>query len=73
MNKRLVVGAGLIGRPLAERLAARGDTVTIATRSGSTVVGTTALVLDASDPAAFTYAATDASTTFLCTNPPYTD
>ncbi|WP_104197118.1 NAD-dependent epimerase/dehydratase family protein [Cryobacterium sp. M15] len=73
MKKHLVVGAGLIGRPLAERLAARGDTVTVATRSGSTVVGATALVLDASDPAAFAHAATDASTIFLCTNPPYTD
>ena len=73
MNKHLVVGAGLIGRPLAERLAARGDTVTIATRSGSTAVGTTPLILDASDPAAFSRVATDAATIFLCTNPPYTD
>ena len=73
MNKHLVVGAGLIGRPLAERLAARGDTVTIATRSGSTAVGATARVLEANDPAAFAHAATDASTIFLCTNPPYTD
>ena len=73
MNRHLVVGAGLIGRPLAERLAARGDTVTIATRSGSAAVGATARVLDAKDPAAFAQAATDASTIFLCTNPPYTD
>jgi nucleoside-diphosphate-sugar epimerase len=73
MNKHLVVGAGLIGRPLAERLAARGDTVTIATRSGSTAVGATARVLDANDPAAFAQAATDVSTIFVCTNPPYTD
>ena len=73
MNRYLVVGAGLIGRPLAERLAARGDTVTIATRSGSTAVGATSLILDASDPAAFTHAAMDALTIFLCTNPPYTD
>ena len=73
MKKHLVVGAGLIGRPLAERLAARGDMVTIATRSGSTLASTVALVLDASDPAAFIDAAKDASTIFLCTNPPYTD
>ncbi|TFD55109.1 NAD-dependent epimerase/dehydratase family protein [Cryobacterium frigoriphilum] len=73
MNTQLVVGAGLIGRPLAERLAARGDTVTIATRSGSAAQGAATLVLDASDPAAFTRAATDVSTIFLCTNPPYTD
>lgn len=73
MNTHLVVGAGLIGHPLAERLAARGDMVTIATRSGSAAQGATTLVMDASDPAAFTRAATDASTIFLCTNPPYTD
>ena len=73
MNKHLVVGAGLIGRPLAERLVARGDTVTIATRSGATIVGATSLILDASDPAAFTQAATDTSTIFVCTNPPYTE
>ncbi|MFC5930490.1 NAD-dependent epimerase/dehydratase family protein [Cryobacterium melibiosiphilum] len=73
MTTHLVVGAGLIGRPLAERLVARGDTVTVATRSGSAVVGAAARVLDASDPAAFTRAAADAATIFLCTNPPYTD
>ena len=50
LNKHLVVGAGLIGRPFAEGLAARGETVTIATRSGSTAVGATALLLDATDP-----------------------
>ncbi len=69
----LVVGAGLIGRPLAERLATRGDRVTIATRSGSTAAGATSLRLDAADREAFTRAATGAATIFLCTNPPYTD
>lgn len=71
--EQLVVGAGQIGHPLAERLAARGDTVTIATRSGSPARGARALVLDASDPEAFSRAAEGASTIFLCTNPPYTD
>ncbi|MBG6214057.1 MAG: hypothetical protein LH475_06745 [Cryobacterium sp.] len=73
MKTHLVVGAGLIGHPLAERLAARGDSVTIATRSGSAAFGAAALVLDASDPAAFSRAAGGMSTIFLCTNPPYTD
>lgn len=71
--EQLVVGAGLIGLPLAERLAARGDSVTIATRSGSAARGATALVLDASDSTAFSRAADGMSTIFLCTNPPYTD
>jgi nucleoside-diphosphate-sugar epimerase len=73
MAHHLVVGAGLIGRPVAEQLAARGDTVTVATRSGTTVTGATPLVLDAADPAAFSRAAAAASTIFLCTNPPYPD
>ena len=73
MQKHLVVGAGLIGRPLAERLATRGDSVSIATRTGSAAAGATARVLDASDPAALIRAAAGVSNIFLCTNPPYTD
>lgn len=72
VSHHLVVGAGLIGRPVAERLAARGDTVTIATRSGSPVTGATTLVLDAGDPQAFSQASAGMSTIFLCTNPSYT-
>jgi nucleoside-diphosphate-sugar epimerase len=71
MAHHLVVGAGLIGRPLAERLTHRGDTVTVATRSGTSVAGATPLALDASDPGALIRAADAASTIFLCTNPPY--
>ncbi|WP_146070147.1 hypothetical protein [Cryobacterium sp. Y29] len=42
--------------------------MTIATHSGATT-----LVLDACDPATCAQAATDDSTIFVCTNPPYTD
>ena len=73
MTAQLVVGAGLIGRPLAERLAARGDRVTIGTRSGSKVAGATSLVLNAGDRDSFTRAAAGAASIFLCTNPRYTD
>lgn len=73
MTQYLVVGAGHIGRPLAERLASRGDTVTIATRSGSRAAGASSLVLNASDPEAFARAASGSDTIFVCTNPPYTD
>jgi nucleoside-diphosphate-sugar epimerase len=73
MAHHLVVGAGLIGRLVAERLALRGDTVTIATRSATPVAGATPLVLDAADPGAFSRAADAAATIFLCTNPPYTE
>jgi nucleoside-diphosphate-sugar epimerase len=73
MPHQVVVGAGMIGRPLAERLAERGDRVGIATRSGAAVHGATSLVLNAADPAAFGRAAAGAATIFLCTNPRYTD
>ncbi|MHB1172884.1 MAG: NAD-dependent epimerase/dehydratase family protein [Lacisediminihabitans sp.] len=69
MSTQLVIGAGLIGQPLAERLAARGDSVTIATRSGSAAVGASSLVLDATDAAAAAIAASGAETIFLCSNP----
>ncbi|MCY7288295.1 MAG: NAD-dependent epimerase/dehydratase family protein [Cryobacterium sp.] len=73
MPQQLVVGAGMIGRPLAERLATRGDEVTVGTRSGATVDGAQSLVLNAGDTQAFARAATGMSTIFLCTNPRYTD
>ncbi|MBT8162259.1 MULTISPECIES: NAD-dependent epimerase/dehydratase family protein [Arthrobacter] len=73
MVNQLVLGAGLIGGALAQRLIARGDHVTLGTRSGTTVPGATALKVDASDAAAVTEAARGAETIFVCTNPPYTD
>ncbi|GAB3123888.1 NAD-dependent epimerase/dehydratase family protein [Glaciibacter psychrotolerans] len=72
MTEHLVVGAGMIGRPVAERLAARGDSVTVATRSGSSVTSARPLSLDASDATEFSRAAEGAATIFLCTNPSYT-
>jgi nucleoside-diphosphate-sugar epimerase len=73
MPNHLVVGAGHIGRSLAERLAARGDRVVVATRSGSPVTGCTSIVLNASDAGAFARDAAGMDTIFLCTNPPYTE
>ncbi|TFB99794.1 hypothetical protein E3O42_12945 [Cryobacterium adonitolivorans] len=73
MPQHLIVGAGWIGGELARQLVARGDDVTVATRSGSPVAGALARVLDASDPVAFCIAAERMQTIFLCTNPPYPD
>ena len=73
MPQHLIVGAGWIGGELARQLVARGDGVTVATRSGTAVAGTIARVLDASDPVAFCLAAERMQTIFLCTNPPYPD
>ncbi|SDZ12315.1 NAD-dependent epimerase/dehydratase family protein [Herbiconiux ginsengi] len=71
MAVQLVVGAGHIGGLLGRRLAERGDTVRVATRSGTAVDGCEAVTLDASDAAAFGRAAEGAATIFLVTNPPY--
>ncbi|MET0956721.1 MAG: NAD-dependent epimerase/dehydratase family protein [Cryobacterium sp.] len=73
MPQHLIVGAGWIGSELARQLVARGDTVTVATRSGTALPGTSVRVLDASDPVAFALAAERMDTIFLCTNPPYAD
>jgi nucleoside-diphosphate-sugar epimerase len=73
MAQHLIVGAGWIGRELARQLVARGDSVTVATRSGTPVAGATARTLDASDPVGFSIAAERMDTIFLCTNPPYPD
>ena len=69
MTVHLVVGAGFIGDALARALISRGDTVLLATRSGSIVPGTTSLTVDASDPDALAAAAAGAATIFLVTNP----
>jgi nucleoside-diphosphate-sugar epimerase len=71
MTRHLVVGVGLVGRPLAEALVARGDDVTVATRSATAVVGAEPTKLDAQDRAAFVAAAKGADRIFLCANPPY--
>jgi nucleoside-diphosphate-sugar epimerase len=73
MPQHLIVGAGWIGSELARQLVARGDGVTVATRSGSALPGAMARVLDASDPVAFVLAAERMDTIFLCTNPPYSE
>ncbi|WP_243063672.1 NAD-dependent epimerase/dehydratase family protein [Humibacter sp. RRB41] len=72
MAVSLVLGAGLIGSPLAQRLAERGDEVRVGTRTGRKVEGAQPLPLDASDPDAVSRAAAHADTIFLATNPPYT-
>ncbi|MFZ4893906.1 NAD-dependent epimerase/dehydratase family protein [Plantibacter sp. Mn2098] len=71
MTTQLVLGAGLIGTALVERLVARGDTVIVATRRGTAVPGAASVALDASDAAAIAVAAAGADTIFNCINPPY--
>jgi nucleoside-diphosphate-sugar epimerase len=69
----LVLGAGPVGRGTALALAARGDRVTVVTRSGS---GPEHLAIarqraDAADAEALTRLAGRAATIVNCVNPPY--
>ena len=69
MSSNLVIGAGLIGRNLAARLSEAGESVTIASRSGSSVSGVRSVSLDASDTDALSTAARHTTTMFLASSP----
>lgn len=71
MASALILGAGLIGSALASRLVDNGDAVTVATRSGTRLPGTTPAAIDASDATALASLAAGVDTIFVCTNPPY--
>jgi nucleoside-diphosphate-sugar epimerase len=67
----LVLGAGPVGSTVARAFLDRGQDVTVGTRSGTAMPGTTAIRLDASDADAVAHAADGCSTIVVCTNPPY--
>ncbi|MCL3818378.1 NAD-dependent epimerase/dehydratase family protein [Aeromicrobium wangtongii] len=71
-DRHLIVGAGPVGRHVAQLLAARGAEVVVATRSGADtgVAGVTHRQLDASDPDALSAAAEGAAALYNCANPP---
>ena len=71
MGKHLVVGAGPVGRGVAERLLRSGDEVLVATRSGTQVPGARAVRADAADPRALTELAAGCAAIYNCVNPPY--
>jgi len=70
-DRHLIVGAGPVGRHVAQLLAARGANVTVATRSGTDtgIDGVTHVKLDASDADALSAAAGGASVLYNCANP----
>lgn len=71
MAGAVIIGAGLVAKNVAKLLVEQGERVTVATRSGSDLPGTTSVRVDASDETALTAATRSAKTIFLCTNPPY--
>ncbi|MFL6060543.1 MAG: NAD-dependent epimerase/dehydratase family protein [Marmoricola sp.] len=70
-DRHLVVGAGPVGRHVAQLLAARGSEVVVATRSGTEtgIAGVSHLALDASDADALSAAAEGFSVIYNCANP----
>ncbi len=73
MARHVVVGAGAVGTATARLLAARGEEVTVVTRSGSgpTDRGVTRVAADAGDADLLTGLAEDARAVYNCANPPY--
>lgn len=70
MSGYVVVGAGPVGNELADLLAARGDRVTVVTRSGGESAGAiTRIAADASDPDRLSELADGARALFNCANP----
>lgn len=69
-DRHLVVGAGPVGRHVAQLLAARGSEVVVATRSGTDtgIAGVTHASLDASDAGALAAAAEGCSVLYNCAN-----
>lgn len=67
----VVVGAGPVGVAVAQALAARGDTVTLATRSGRGphTFGIALAAVDAADTDSLASVASGAATIFNCANP----
>jgi nucleoside-diphosphate-sugar epimerase len=70
-DRHLIIGAGPVGRHVAELLAARGSEVIVGTRSGTDtgIDGVQHISVDASDADALSAAAEGAAVLYNCANP----
>jgi nucleoside-diphosphate-sugar epimerase len=73
--QHLILGAGQVGPEIARQLAAEGESVAIATRSGRDpgIPGVTSVRVDASDPAQVRAAARGVAVTYFACQPAYTN
>ncbi|NNU27543.1 NAD-dependent epimerase/dehydratase family protein [Isoptericola sediminis] len=71
MTRHLVVGAGAVGHQVAALLAAAGEDVTVASRSGrdTGLAGVRHVAVDAADPDALCAAAGETDVLYNCANP----
>ena len=74
-DRHVIVGAGPVGRAVADVLAARGSEVVLASRSGQgpDVAGTRRVAVDAADAEALSRLADGAQVLYNCVNPPRYD
>ncbi len=70
-SPQVVLGAGPLGRAVAEALVARGHPVRIVSRTGTGVPGAEAVAADLHDPAQAIAACAGAGAVFQCAAPPY--
>ncbi|MBO0608864.1 NAD-dependent epimerase/dehydratase family protein [Myceligenerans salitolerans] len=70
-DRHLVVGAGPVGRHVAQQLTARGSRVVVATRSGrdTGIAGVEHVAVDAADTDALSSVADGAAVLYNCVNP----
>jgi nucleoside-diphosphate-sugar epimerase len=71
MSKYVIVGAGQVGRQLAELLTGREHEVVVVTRSGSGPANVAKVAADAADRERLIAVAEGADAVFNCANPPY--
>lgn len=71
MGLHVIVGAGPVGRALAEELLTAGEQVRVVTRSGSGIDGVERVAADAADANRLTELAAGATGLYNCVNPPY--
>ena len=73
-SPHVVLGAGQVGTEIARQLAAAGEPVSIATRSGRDpgIVGVTPVRMDATDPASVRAATAGAEVAYFAVQPAYT-
>ena len=71
MGLHVIVGAGPVGRALAQQLLDAGEQVRVVTRSGSGIDGAEKVAADAADAGRLAELAEGATGLYNCVNPPY--
>ena len=70
-TKEIVIGAGVLGRTIAQMLRTQRREVTLVNRSGGTIDGHAAVACDLSEPGRLARVLGDSSRIYLCAAPAY--